>query len=134
MGVSPRRVQGWEPAEVTVFLREDPNHPSWVTRSVTVREPEFSRRDTAQLLNSWMDEHEPRGSHGIPLAEATDPANNPYAPDATGSFVAVPIIDFAQDAIDRAREERRKSLQNPDDDWALIWRVHRENRVTPSET
>lgn len=62
----------------------------------------------------------------MPTAEATDPANNPFSTDSTGRFVAEPVIDFAQDAIDRAREARAKSLKNPEDDWALMWRVRRE--------
>lgn len=119
---------------MTVYLREDPKHPSWVTRAVTVREPEFSLRDQAQLLDSFVAEREPRGPHGIPLSEATDPAYNPYSPDAKGRFVAEPVVDYAQSAIDKAREDRRKSLQNPDDDWAIFYTVRREDRVTPSET
>jgi hypothetical protein len=131
-GVSPRRFQGFEPAEVTTYLREDPKHPSWVTRSITVREPEYSDRDRALLLASWDAEHEPRGTHGVPVKEATDPANNPFSTESTGKFVAEPIIDFAQDAIDRAREARRKAMKNPEDDWALVWKVSREDRSSSS--
>lgn len=99
-----------------------------------MRESEFTDRDRGLLLGSWEAQHEPRGPHGIPIADATDPSNNPFAPDAAGRFVAKPVIDFAQDAIDRAREARRKSMQNPDDDWALRWEVELEKRVTTSET
>lgn len=100
---------------------------------MTVREPEYSDRDRALLLASWDAEHEPRGSHGIPMKEATDSANNPYSTESTGKFVAEPVIDFAQDAIDRAREARKK-LVKPEDDWALLWKVRREGEATPSET
>lgn len=97
-----------------------------MTRAVTVRESEYSLQDQARLLADWDAEHTNRGPHGVPVSEATDPANNPFSTSSTGHFVAEPVIDFAQDAIDRAREARAKALKNPEDDWALLWRVRHE--------
>lgn len=90
-----------------------------------MREPEYTDRDRALLLASWDAEHEPRGPHGIPVKEATDPANNPFSTESTGKFVAEPVIDFAQDAIEKAKEARRKQV-SAEDDWAIFWRVRRE--------
>lgn len=58
------------------------------------------------------------------LSEATDPANNPLTPGG-GRFVAEPAADFAQAAIDKAAEARRKAVG--DDDWPLIWRTRLED-------
>jgi len=96
-----------------------------VTRAVTVRESEYGERDRALILADWEREHEPRGSHGVLVSEATDPKFNPYSPDAEGQFVAEPIVDFAQAAIDRALEARRKLIK-ADEDWPLLWPVHLE--------
>lgn len=85
------------------------------------REPEYDDRDRALLLADLERELIPRGSHGVPIAEATDPNNNPYLPGASGRFVAVPRADYAQAALDRATEARRKAAG--DADWPLQWSV-----------
>lgn len=85
------------------------------------------------ILADWDAENAPRGEHGVLISEATDPAYNPYNMDAQGRFVAEPVADYAQDAIERAMKERRKAMGNKDDDWALRWRVRLE-RATPDET
>lgn len=94
--------------------------------TVTVREPEFTPEDVAVMLESRRLDSRPRGRHGLLLSEATDPSLSPDAADARGRFVASPVVDFAQTAIDRAKEARRKSLKNPDDDFSLIWSVSPE--------
>lgn len=70
---------------------------------MTVTEPRFTRAEVDVLLASRRKEREPRGSHGFTIAEATDPANQYRfrAPDA-------PVFDFAQIALDRARDAYRK--------------------------
>ena len=60
------------------------------------------------------------------LSEATDPTMNPYLVDGKGKFVAEPVVDFAQEAINKAREARKKAVG--DDDWPLLWRVRPEYR------
>lgn len=91
---------------------------------MTTREPEYNDQDRAVLLTEWDARNAPRGPHGVLMSEAADPDNNPYSMTATGRFIAEPVVDFAQDAIDRAAKERRKKVG--DDDWALFWRVHHE--------
>lgn len=87
---------------------------------VTVREPEYTDRDRALLLAGLAGRKEPRGSHGVTLAEATDPAHQ-YEWD-----VELPTMDFAQEALNRAIDKYKKAY--PDADLsALLWKV---NRVT----
>lgn len=73
-------------------------------------------------------ERAPRGSHGVLLSEATDPNYNPYSPTASGRFVAEPVADYAQDALNRAAEARRKAAG--DTDWPLQWQVRLEKADT----
>lgn len=93
-------------------------------REITAQEPEWSPLDLALVIEAQRVSRIPRGSHGVPLADATNPKHNPYAVDRTGRFVAEPIVDFAQAAIDQAREARKKAVGN--DDWPLIWTARLE--------
>jgi hypothetical protein len=79
---------------VTTFLREDPAHPSWVTRSITVREPEFDDADRAAWLGSLRDERRPRNRRGILLDEATNPARQ-------SDWEVVNDVDFSEQAYQK---------------------------------
>lgn len=70
---------------------------------MSVTEPRFTRAEVDVLLASRRKEREPRGSHGFTIAEATDPANQ-YRFRAP----AEPVFDFAQLAVDRARDAYAK--------------------------
>lgn len=123
---------GREPAETTTHYAAD--GVTVTGYSVTVRESEFTARDQAALLQDWDDEHTPRNHWGIPIAEATDAANNPFDPAATGRFVAEPIIDFAEHAVETAVASRKKMLSNPEDDWPLRWSVRRVSATPVGES
>lgn len=72
-------------------------------QSVTVSEPRFTPDEVELLLSSRRDENRPRGAHGYTIAEATDPKNR-------GRFhVSDPLRDYAQQAVDQAREKYRKT-------------------------
>lgn len=106
---------GWEPGEVTTFEYDDAGR---VVRAVTVREPEFSAWDRAVLLADVAASRVPRGRHGLPLSEASDPANQ-FAFE-----VPTPRMDWAQKALDDAQEAFKK--QNPKASMnALMWKVAR---------
>lgn len=108
-----RRYLGWEPAEVTSYEYDDEGR---VVRAVTVREPEFSAWDRALFLHQWQVEQEPRGKHGLTLAEATDPANR-------GKFVVEePTQDFAAEALVAAQKAYEAAADRPPME-ALLWRV-----------
>lgn len=97
---------------------------------MTTTEAEFSDADRAAYLASYDAERAPRGSHGVLISRATDPQMNPYLAGAAGRFVAEPVIDFAQEAIDKGIKARSKAV-DPKDDWPLLWRVSEE--VAPSD-
>lgn len=82
-------MHGWEPAEVTTYEYEGDR----LVRSVTVREPEYDADELALLLASRRRQGE-IGSHGIPMSEAMDPANQ-FRFDAQSR----PVIDWAAKAI-----------------------------------
>lgn len=70
------------------------------------------------MLASRRAEAVPRGAHGHPLSEATDPAN-------VGRYEVVgPTEDYAQAALHRAKQAHK--AQYPDADLsAFLWRVER---------
>lgn len=117
MGVSPRRLAGWEPGEVTTFEWDGAGR---LLRAVTVREPEFSDVDVAMLLADYERQHLPRGRHGIPLAEAMDPVNQ-FAYE-----VPPPSTDWAQKAQNDAEEAYKKSYPQADMG-SLLFRVKRRD-------
>jgi hypothetical protein len=85
---------------------------------VTVREPEYNDRDRARLFALRGEDLIPRGSHGLPLSEATDPA---YQYEWR---VPLPTQDFAKAKLDAEQEAFKK--QYPDADMgSLLWRVTR---------
>lgn len=90
-------MQGWEPAEVTTFEYDGDR----LVRSVTVREPEWSMYDVAVLLAS---RRRAVGPHGIPVAEATDPANR----EAFAGY-EMPVVDYATKALEDARDRYYKA-------------------------
>ena len=122
MGVAPRRLMGWEPAEVTTCEYDSAGR---MLRSVTVREPEFDADSLASLLMNRAASLRARGSHGHLLSEAMDPKADPSSWDAEYRYVAVgPRKDHAQAAIDAARKEME--TKHPDEDLsALYWSVER---------
>lgn len=114
MGVSPRRLAGWEPAEVTTFERDA---DGVVVRAVTVREAEFSRADVALLLASRRAARVPRNRLGIPFAEATDPARQ-YDWE-----VPLPVTDFTVRKLNAETAAYRKSFPDADMDSLIFTTV-----------
>ncbi|WP_413354023.1 hypothetical protein [Microbacterium sp. 1P06AB] len=90
-----------------------------MVRAVTVREPEFTERDRLLILAQRRDDDQPRNSHGVLMAEATDPANaNAYEPVG-------PTVDFSEATIVHAQEKYARDW--PDADTAgHLWGVRRK--------
>lgn len=83
--------------------------------SVTVSEPRFTPVEKAKLMRSRFEDTRPRGSHGLPLSDATD---------ATKEWeVGLPTRDFAQQALDRTRAEYEKNYGDSAENGSLIWTV-----------
>ena len=121
MGVSPRRLMGWEPATVTTNYFEG----GLLVRSVTVSEPEFSADDLALLRAHLREERTPRGPHGHPLSEAMSADADPSRHDAKYRYVAsLPVTDFAQRALDEAISKYVKAYPDADTG-SLRWNVKR---------
>lgn len=110
-----RELNGWAPATITYGA-------SGEVLTVAVTEARFTRAEKSLLIESRRRALEPRGSHGIRFSEASDPANDPTSWDATGEFVVpLPAVDFAADALRKAKSEW------PDDDKRpMLWRVERK--------
>lgn len=83
-----------------------------------MRESEFSAWDRAVLLADVAASRIPRGQHGLPLSETSDPENQ-FAYE-----VPPPRMDWAQKALDDAQEAFKK--KNPKASMgALMWKVAR---------
>jgi len=121
MGVSPRRLTGWEPATVTTFVYEGDR----LVRAVTVPESEFSDEDLARLRGHLKDERAPRGRHGHLLSESTSVEADPSRADAKYRYVVgLPDADFAEQARQAAIAAYEKAY--PDADMkSLLWSVER---------
>lgn len=105
MGVSRKRLSGWEPAEVTQFEYDGEGR---VVRQTTLREAEWDREEYELLIASRELEAE-TGSHGFPMAEAMDPANQ-FAFKGSDT----PVIDFAEKARLDAQEAYYKKWDTKD--------------------
>lgn len=94
--------------------------------SVTERESEWSRSDVESLI-AFM-ESQRVGPHGHPMDEAVSPDGDPSNRDRKWDWhVPLPTMDFAQAALDRAKDGYKKSY--PDADLgALRWRVEKRER------
>lgn len=93
-----------------------------MVRSVTVREPEFDDHERAMLLAS---KRRVVGSHGIPMDEATDPANQ-FAFEGDQA----PIVDYADKAREDAKDRYYKmhdSKANPVNRNGHLWGVRRRS-------
>lgn len=87
--------------------------------SVTTTEPRFTPEEKFLLLASRRAESVPRGSHGILLSEATDPANE------RAFSVPLPVMDFAERALNSAKERYKNDYPTADMS-ALHWRVEKK--------
>lgn len=91
-----------------------------ITGWITTREPEFSAADRANLIASVEAEKAPRGAHGLPISETTDPASQ-YEWE-----IPLPTLDFAQAKLDAAVAAYKKQYPDADTN-ALLWRVLRKS-------
>ncbi|TFD27524.1 hypothetical protein [Cryobacterium cryoconiti] len=105
MGVAPRRLNGWEPAEVTEYEHVD----GVLVRSITRCEAEFDDEQRELLLASAEFEAS-IDSNGHFLAETMSPEADPMNYKSTLRFTAAgPFFNYAEkarlDDVDRYRAE-----------------------------
>lgn len=87
-------MRGWEPREFTEYEYEGDR----LVRSVTYKEPEFSRGDVASAIAEQIRAAD-IGPHGIPMSEAMNPENQ------FGFKVSEkPEMDWAAAAIGKAQD------------------------------
>lgn len=120
MGVSVRRLHGWEPVEHVEYVLDDSGA---VVGHLVTREAEFTPAEVAVLLASRRVERE-RGAHGIPMGEATDPANQFAFEGQKG-----PVTDWAQKSLEDDRDRYYKLHDSKDNPvnrnghiWGVTWR------------
>lgn len=70
IGVSPKRLDGWEPRRTTTHYNANHEVTGY---SVTVTEAEWDVGQIAHLIASRQIEAD-IGAHGVPMSKATDPA------------------------------------------------------------
>lgn len=102
-----------------------------MTRSITVREPEYTSDDLRLLVASRREDQIPRNRFGVPLKDATDPAKNPYAANASGRWRVEAYADYSAEMVEKFRKARAASV-DPEDDWPLHYVVQWES-ATPDE-
>ena len=128
MGVAPRRLNGWEPAETTEHVYEG----GVLVRSVTTREPEFDDEQRDLLLASAAFEAS-IGTNGHLNAEAMSPEASPTDYNSSLRFSANgPFWDYAEkarlDDIDRYRNEFPKD--SPPNLNGAFWTVEKHGELS----
>jgi len=116
MGVAPSRLWGAE--RVSRLERGD---DGWRI----VEGPEFTKRDY-ELLAALYEHERSIGDHGQPLDEAMSPLADPLNPDGTHTYVARPIRDWADQALEDAQKDPKWSGENFSR--ARKWRVFKVPR------
>ncbi|MFT4281171.1 hypothetical protein [Microbacterium sp.] len=122
MGVSPRRLRGWEPRTTQIIHRD-----RWgrVERIVTVREPEYSENDMLLILASRREDQRPMSRTGLPLDVATDPRND-------GQFEHIPTTDLALKDSNKVQKDFRDRYGDVVDVDALIWETRLRDDAPPA--
>lgn len=137
MGVSVRRLQGWEPSERTSYEYDDAGR---LSSSTTTLESEFGPSDL-EWLAALAEYEADIGPHGWLMSEATDPDADPDRPDShyrfmagtpqtspEGQLVWSPTYDLVQRAKDHFASDLRGEDRDPHA--GLVVPVHRV-RVEP---
>lgn len=94
---------------------------------MTYREPEWSRDDVVALA-AVVERREMTGSHGHPITDAMSPDGDPSRMERKWDWhVPLPSVDFAQRAIDRARDAYARKYPEADMG-AMRWRVEKQQR------
>jgi hypothetical protein len=131
MGVAPRRLNGWEPAETTEHFYEG----GLLVRSVTTREPEFDDEQRDLLLASAEFEALV-DSNGHLISETTSFQANPTNYDSTLRFAAAgPFWNWAEkarlDEIDAYKSQFPKD--SPPNLNGAFWVVEKHGELSPVE-
>ncbi|MCW2287041.1 YD repeat-containing protein [Leucobacter luti] len=125
LGVSPRRLSGWEPVTATTYEYDDDGR---LVGSVTEREPEWSRADVEALVAHL--ERGRVGPHGQPMSEVTSELANPANKDRGWDYEVDVYTDFAQQKLSREQEAFKKAYGDDADMSSLQWIVRKVDRAS----
>lgn len=104
MGVSPRRLSGWEPIEVHECEYDDEGR---LVRTIVQREPEFDENDL-EMLTAHMLIKMDTGQYGESISEATSEKADPtYTGADAVRYSAGYRINHAVAAVDLLRENTK---------------------------
>ena len=110
--MSLRRLNGWEPAESTEYVYDEAGR---LIRTVTTREPEWSRDEVALFIAARRVEAN-MGPYGVPIDRA-------LAKNAKFVADAIPMQNAAVAAVERARTKYFDQYPKASRE-GLLWRVH----------
>ncbi|WP_223690112.1 hypothetical protein [Leifsonia poae] len=106
-GISPRRLTGWEPAEIIDYEYDDAGR---VSRAIVTREPEFTDDDVTDLVGARTLERE-TGRYGESLPEAfSDEAAPEYYGRGAIRYLPKYRVNQAEAAVERLRKEHKDDL------------------------
>lgn len=111
MGISPRRLWGWEPEQRLVR-----DGDGWKL----VTEPEFDKAQYEYLAG--LEEYEESvDDNGFPLDEVLSPLADPDNPDGTHYYESKPVRNWAKQALHDAQSDPRWQGENatPAREWLL---------------
>jgi hypothetical protein len=124
LGISLRRLGGWEPAQVTTYEYAPDGA---LVRSITVTEPEWDGREVAQLIASRR--LDLRGPHGHLLVESMSPDADPNNRGGTHYYESdFPRVDFAERARLNAADRYRAGLGENESMNGLVFPVRKVDR------
>ncbi|MGY2747205.1 hypothetical protein [Arthrobacter sp. UYCu723] len=127
MGIAPRRLWGWEPAEVTKHHYDSAGR---LAGSTTTREPEFDV-EQREWLSALAELDSDTGQYGEWISEAASDDADPNSKKRRFHYEAgaadapnLPIINWAEHAVERA--QKRYYDKYPDADRAgHMWIVRK---------
>lgn len=128
--MSHRRFCGWTPRTGASITRTGPWWAPWRWRfalaSAVETEWDDEQRELFLALDRWERD---LGPHGHPMSEATSPDADPANPAGTYYYaVGLPIVDYAQQVIDDARDAYREQYKDSRIPNGLIWIAERVER------
>jgi hypothetical protein len=111
--VTVRELNGYAPRSVTLGSDGE-------VLSVTVTAPRFTPADKAMLLAARRKAQEYRNAYGVPMSEATNPANR-------GKFVVPPpSVDFSAWEMAKARADAEQTYKDRIPMEALVFSVEQK--------
>lgn len=121
LGVSPRRLSGWEPSRITTHEYDDDGRP---IRSVTVTEPEWDV-DQVDLMLAWEAYRGDLGQYGEMLSEATSPDADPTSYSGWRYVAQGPFTNQAEKVAKDAEADWKRQAGKDANTNGMYWTVEK---------